>query len=340
MNRKIEKVNSKVKQFLFEEGTIFDVRSPSEFSKGHIPGAINLPMFSDQQRAQVGTAYVKEGKEQAVKLGLQYVGPKLDVFVNFAAENLESGKAKVHCWRGGKRSQSIAWLLSQADISSITLDGGYKAYRKWIKELFLKKRNFLVLGGLTGSGKTAILHALKEKGEQVLDLEGLARHKGSRFGSFDNDQQPTTEQFHNDIAKHIIEFDDIRPIWVEDEGLKIGACHMPEELYLNLRSTKLIVIERPTNERVVHLTDVYGTKPKEELIQAVNKIAKKLGGVNTQKTIAHIQNNEIKEAVNIVLNYYDSTYQHSLSKRDQPITKIYNENLDTSAWADQLLKIK
>lgn len=330
-------MNLKVKQFLFEEGTIFDVRSPSEFSKGHIPGAINLPMFSDQQRAQVGTAYVQEGKEQAIKLGLQYVGPKLDQFVNFVQKNLAEGTAKVHCWRGGKRSQSISWLLDQAEISSITLDGGYKAYRKWIKELFSKKRNFFVLGGLTGVGKTEILHILKDRGEQVLDLEGLARHKGSRFGSFDNDKQPTTEQFHNDIAKHIIEFEDTRPIWVEDEGLKIGACHMPEELYLNLRSSNLIVIERPIKERVDHLSNVYGTKPKEELIQAVNNITKKLGGANAQKTIDHIRNNEIKKAVEIVLKYYDSTYTHSLSKREQPITKIYHENLDSSAWSDQLL---
>jgi tRNA 2-selenouridine synthase len=177
------------------ENPVVDVRSQKEYKQGHIPGALNLPLFNDDERAIIGTLYKNSGKETSVLKGLELVGPKLTGFIK-QLRSLVSGKEiLVHCWRGGMRSESMAWLFEVAGYHVSLLDGGYKAYRKFIREAVEGPFNFIILGGNTGSGKTEILKALSDAAEQVLDLEAIARHKGSVYGGLGFTDQPTEEKF-------------------------------------------------------------------------------------------------------------------------------------------------
>ena len=166
-----------------KECIILDVRSPGEFTKGQIPGAFNLPVFSDEERVRVGTLYKRRSREVAFLEGLDFIAPKLRFFVEEAKRLAPHKKILIHCWRGGLRSQSMAVLLEAAGFSCRILEGGYKAYRTYCREELLDKdASFILVGGKTGSGKTVILHELIHLQEQVIDLEGLANHKGSVFG--------------------------------------------------------------------------------------------------------------------------------------------------------------
>lgn len=323
-----------LEQFLKLEGLILDVRSPGEYQSGHIPGAINLPIFTDQERALVGTFYKKQGKESAIELGLKYVGPKLLNYVQLSKMHLNKGIAKVHCWRGGMRSSAIAMLLQTVGTPTILLSGGYKAYRRWALQLFATPYKYAVIGGLTGSGKTSILHALKNMGEQVLDLEALAQHRGSSFGSLKMPPQPTTEQFQNNLAMQLSCFEISKRVWVEDESRMIGSCHIPEAICSRIKQSPLFVIETPLQERIERLTSIYGEATPQELIDATERIGKKLGWTRTKKAVLAIQEGRLREAAETLLEYYDSAYRHTLSKR--PHTHFYEKNFNSEQWAAHL----
>ncbi|NGX41988.1 MAG: tRNA 2-selenouridine synthase [Chlamydiae bacterium] len=331
----IEALN--LEEFMALEGTVFDVRSPSEYQQGRIPGSINLPLFSDAERAQVGTTYKMEGKEQAISLGMKYTSPKVSRFVTQAKQHLNSGTAKIHCWRGGMRSSAMAMLLENTGIPSVTLQSGYKTFRGWAHELFEKPYRYNMLGGLTGSGKTSILHALEGLGEQVIDLEGLAHHRGSAFGHIGRGEQPSTEQFFNEISIKLGKFDVERPIWVENESRQIGFCHIPEALFSSMQKAPLYLIERPLEERIATLCCDYGNTDPKKLIEATLCIKKKLGGARTKEVIGNISEGQLKQAVGIILEYYDSTYTFGLTRRKSPIHKLSEKNFSAKDWAEKLL---
>ena len=188
-----------VKEFLLSDVNTpkIDVRSPAEYEEGHIAGAINLPLFSDEERARVGTTYTQVGRGEALELGLEIVGPKLTHLAKKAKSLGVDGKLKTHCWRGGMRSEQMAWLFELMDLEVDVLKGGYKAFRQQLIQDFKDLKNLIVLQGATGSGKTMILHELAKQGEQILDLEKQANHKGSAFGALGMGEQPTTAQFQN-----------------------------------------------------------------------------------------------------------------------------------------------
>ncbi len=214
---------------------IIDVRSPSEFSTGHIPGAYNIPLFDDKEREAVGIRYKRDGRIKAIIEGLKLLGPSMHLKLEQALKISKEGRLLVHCWRGGMRSEAMAWLFSLGDIETDVLEGGYKSYRHFVVENLSVNWNMIILGGLTGSGKTHILGYLKDKGHQVIDLEGLANHKGSAFGSLGQLPQPSSENFANllfDEWKHV---DPCQPVWLEDESRNIGTVFMPEEFYLNMQ---------------------------------------------------------------------------------------------------------
>lgn len=324
--------------FLNLSGTIIDVRSPGEFFHGHMPGAINLPLFTDAERAVVGTIYKQTGREAAVEQGLELAAPKLCEFVQQAKHFVGKGLAKIHCWRGGMRSSSMAWLLQTAGLKTVTLSGGYKAFRKWTLNSFAIKRQIVLVGGLTGSGKTDILKALKRNGEQVLDLESLANHRGSSYGMLGLPSQPSCEQFENAIALQWASFDSNRPIWIEDESRLIGSCKIPDAIFLQMRLAPLIVIEKPISERIQQLMLDYGKSNTADLIQATERIAKKLGSKRTKEVISQIKSGYLEKAMEIVLEYYDSAYLERLSERQQPVSKIYKESFSCEDWAKMLYK--
>ena len=172
---------------------VIDVRTPAEYEMGHFVGAINIPIFTNEERAKVGTSYKKKGKQIAVIEGLEFVGVKLADFSRQALKIAKDNKLLIHCWRGGMRSASMAWLFETVGLEVYTLIGGYKAYRNHVFSTFDNIEKLTILGGSTGSGKTEILLNMREEGEQIIDLEGVAHHKGSAFGRLgEKYKQPTS----------------------------------------------------------------------------------------------------------------------------------------------------
>jgi len=330
-------MNLSVEKFLGSEGVVLDVRSPGEFSLGHIPGAVNLPLFTDKERAQVGTIYRREGKLNAIRLGWDLVTPKVSELIEEIERAVSDGVAKVHCWRGGMRSEGFAELTKVVGLETVRLEGGYKAYRRWCHEIFERPAEYRIVGGLTGTGKTGILKELEKMGEQILDLENLANHRGSAFGTIGMPDQPTTEQFHNDMAMALARFDPAKPIWIEDESRMIGTCHIPDKFFLKMRNSSLYIVERPLEKRLEILNRVYGVSRPEGFIEAVEKIKKKLGGKKTQDVIEMITDGKLKEACTEVLKYYDSAYKYDVSRRNQKINRIRGDTLDDEEVAKALL---
>lgn len=319
---------------------VFDVRSPAEYRKGHIPGAFSLPLFSDEERREIGILYKQSGRQEAVMRGLEIVGPRLTDYVLRVRSSTPSGKILLHCWRGGMRSKSLAWLLEKAGYRVGLLRGGYKAYRRQVLATFERPIRLLVLGGMTGSGKTEILKLLGERGEQVLDLEGLARHRGSAFGAMDDGEQPSVEQFENEICAALDSFDPSRPVWVEDESHRIGRVTINEALFRQMRSATLIRIDVPRGLRVERLCRDYGRVPKSRLAAAVAKISKRLGGERTGQVLQAIDEGDYARAAHTVLDYYDKTYLFGISKRNPAaIVDLDPTPADPADIADALIAL-
>lgn len=294
---------------------VIDVRTPSEFRQGHIPGAHNLPLFSDEERAEIGTLYTQVSRDESIKRGLEFVGPKLRDFVEQANVLSPQKEILVHCWRGGMRSQSMAWLFEFSGIKTKTLEGGYKSYRHFALQQFEKPLNLIILGGMTGSGKTHVLQKLSEWGEQVLDLEGLAHHKGSAFGSLGEDPQPTNEHFENQIALLLSEMNQGRPVWLEDESINIGKNKIPDALFKQMRSAPVVEIKVPYEKRIHQLVSDYSPYPVEDLKESVLKIQKRLGGLRTKQAIEALDEENYALVAQLTLTYYDKTYNYGLNTR-------------------------
>lgn len=320
---------------------IVDVRSPGEFEKAHIPGAINIPLFENDERAKVGTRYKQVGKDSAVVLGLEIVGPKLASFVKKTNKIAPNKKVLVHCWRGGMRSGSFAWLLETAGFEVYTLKGGYKAYRNLVLELFEKPFNLVILGGKTGSAKTETLHELKKLGEQVIDLEGLAHHKGSAFGAIGEQTQPSTEYFENLLYHELMRLDQNQRIWIEDESKNIGTCNIPNAFFKQIRESKVLFLDIDPEARIPFLVEKYAQAGVDlELQDSLNRIQKRLGGLQYQKASEALTNKNYAEVARITLEYYDKWYLMGLQKRNQELViKIPAKTNNPQKNAQELLKI-
>ncbi len=326
---------------------VFDVRSPGEYDHAHIPGAYNLPLFTDTERAVVGTAYKQQSRQAAIKIGLDYFGVKMKAIVEAVEDNVscfslsekklqkltagqrEARNVLVHCWRGGMRSAGIAWLLDLYGFKVFTLAGGYKAYRKWVRDQFEATHQLTVLGGYTGSGKTLVLHQMKEAGFPIIDLEALANHKGSAFGAVGENGQPTQEMFENLLAKSI---DDIRcfisstpnneqsftnnNVFIEDESQRIGDLKIPDPFWKQMRGSNILFLDIPFEERLNYLTAEYGKKEKEKLVNAIIRIQKRLGGLEAKNAINFLLEDNHKECFRILLKYYDKWYTKGLYNRE------------------------
>lgn len=296
---------------------VIDVRSPGEFMEGHIPGAINIPLFSNEERAEIGTLYKQQGQQEAIERGLEIVGPKMAGFVRQAKALPYRGQLLVHCWRGGMRSGSFAWLLNTAGIPAVTLTGGYKSYRRELLAFFETPFMLFILTGNTGSGKTEILQHLQLKGEQVIDLEGLARHKGSVFGGMGQQEQPSSEQFQNELFRQMRQMDISRPIWLEDESISLGDCFIPQPLWKQLRKAPLFRTELSKAARIERLVLEYGPFEPAVLEQAIHKLTKRLGGQHAKAALKALHENRLNEVASILLVYYDKAYEIGLSKRQE-----------------------
>ena len=347
----IEKFLELAKQY-----PVLDVRSPGEYYHAHIPGAYSLPLFTDEERKIVGTTYKQQSRERAIKIGLDFFGPKMRKMVEeveslaishkssiemmaadprpmtgeTAIDQRKTNIVLVHCWRGGMRSGAVSWLLDMYGFKVYTLVGGYKKFRNYILDTFKLPFQLKILGGYTGSGKTELLNFLKAKGEAVVDLEGLANHKGSAFGSIGLSKQPGQEMFENLLScqlrgvgclaknnsptpdnKHLTNF-----IWLEDESQRIGQINIPKDLWSTMRQSTLYFLDIPFEERLQHIVQEYGQLDKEKLIEAITRISQKLGNFNAKMSILLLKEGKIAESFEILLKYYDKFYFKSLHNRE------------------------
>ena len=334
-----------IEQFLelADQYPVLDVRSPGEYLHAHIPGAYSLPLFTDEERKVVGTAYKQQSRETAIKIGLDYFGVKMRKMVEEVEQLLLDLKPKspenneennrtliVHCWRGGMRSAGVAWLLDLYGFKVYTLVGGYKVYRQWTRRQFEKPYSFTILGGYTGSGKTLVLHELKRIGKTIIDLEGLASHKGSAFGALGEKPQPSQEMFENLLAielwkTHSSSFDQIQnTIYLEDESQRIGLLNIPTDIWNTMRNSPVVFIEIPFEARLNYLLATYGKYDKEKLVNAIIRIQKRLGGLETKTAINYLLEENQKECFRVLLKYYDKWYGKALVNR-QNLPALFNK---------------
>ncbi|HVV04853.1 MAG TPA: tRNA 2-selenouridine(34) synthase MnmH [Puia sp.] len=298
-----------------EQIPIADVRTPAEFAQGHIPGAFNLPLFSNEERVRVGTTYKQESREAAILLGFDLAGSKWSGFIRTALEKAPGKKIAVHCWRGGMRSGAMAWALDLYGFQVYLLEKGYKRYRRWVLDQFEREWSLSVVGGMTGSGKTRILHELKVRGEQIIDLEQLAQHQGSTYGTLGRLVQPSQEQFENDLAGELYGFDEHRRIWIEDESLTIGKRTVPRTIWNGMRAAVLFDVQAPLEVRVRALVEEYGSLDKDFLVECTERIWKRLGPEQTKRAVAAIREGRMEDFIREVLVYYDKTYRAGLQGR-------------------------
>lgn len=300
---------------------VLDVRSPGEYYHAHIPGAISFPLFSDEERKIVGTTYKQQSREEAIKIGLDFFGPTMKDRI-VAAEKIANGTKTllVHCWRGGMRSGAIAWLLDLYGFKIYTLAGGYKAYRNWVLSSFKKEWPIAIIGGYTGSGKTELLQSLEKEGERVIDLETIASHKGSAFGSIGMPPQPGQEQFENNLATQLANFDsslgNTQVLWMEDESQRIGLVNIPGDLWSTMRRSPVYFLDIPFEKRLEHIVEEYGVLDKQKLTDSIDRITKKLGHLQAQQAKNFLAEGNIKACFEILLRYYDKLYEKSLHNRE------------------------
>jgi len=331
---------------------IIDVRSPAEFEHAHIPSALNLPLFNNEERAMIGTTYKKQSREAAIKAGLPIFGMKMLPMIETVEawikdrhkeNDLTKPTIYLHCWRGGMRSAAMAWLLDLYGYKVIQLTGGYKAYRNWVLEQFTISYSLKVLGGYTGSGKTEILHALQNKNYPVIDLEGLAHHKGSAFGAIGQLPQPSQEMFENIVAKKLFEENkNNKSIWIEDESQRIGTVLIPTPLFHLMRSSPCYFLTIPFEQRLNFIVEGYGSFDQKSLIEATIRIQKRLGGLETKTAVDFITAGALKEAFSILLKYYDKWYEKNAKKEAVPkleLIPVSSEMVDPVHNAQLLEKI-
>ena len=327
---------------------IVDVRSPIEFSKGHWPGAINIPLFSDIQRELIGKSYKKESRLKAILNGLKATLPNTKNLLKIIHETTNEEKReinslRIYCWRGGMRSSAFAWLARTIGVKTYLLEGGYKSYRKWVSTQFEAYLPIRLVGGKTGTRKTDLLNHINNKNIYVIDLEGIANHRGSSFGALGMKKQPSTQQFENILAESINKFHKSKAIeiWIEAESSTLGKCRIPKSLYTKMRNAPILEIIKSVNERVDNLVNVYSQNSQIELKDAVNRISKRLGPQRTKEAILAIEKKEWSKACKAMLYYYDKCYEYELKKTKtinsidlsglslkSSLNRILNENLD------------
>lgn len=273
-----------------------------------------MPLFSDSERAEVGTAYRHQGRAAAIKIGVQRVSARLPELIDRGLEAAREGELLIHCWRGGMRSRSLALSYQMVELKPSVLVGGYKAFRKYVHHQFELPYDLRVISGLTGVGKTHVLHALAKQGEQVLDLESLANHRGSSFGGIGMPVQPTTEQFENMLFERLISFDRTKPIWLEDEGIRIGVVTVPKAFFDQYRVAPAVFLECSLDTRLANLLRDYGNLSPEQLIAGIERIAKRMDGKQVKIAIESTKAGDYSTAIEIVLDYYDKTYFKAKSK--------------------------
>ena len=324
----------------FEE--IIDVRTPAEFAEDHIPGAVNFPVLSNEERIVIGTLYKQESPFAAKKLGAALIARNI-------ANHLETEfqgrpvnwKPLVYCWRGGNRSGAMTHILNQVGWRAKVLEGGYKAYRRHVVGALgplCDTFNYLVVSGSTGTGKSLLLQVLKNQGLQILDLEGLANHKGSVLGGLPHIDQPSQKMFETLLLQQLMQMNPQKPIFIEAESRKIGQLQVPDELLKKIRTSECIEIEAPIDVRVHYLMGDYDYFLKDAATLK-NKI-EFLKGIQSREIISYWndlidQSNWQVLIPDILEKHYDPLYQRAhqrSSNSTRRYTKYQSEEISENAF--------
>lgn len=322
---------------------VIDVRSPAEFAEDHIPGAINLPVLDNEERAQVGTMYVQDSPFRARKLGAALVFRNAANHIENSLSHHDGGwKPLVYCWRGGQRSGSFSWMLQQIGWRADLVEGGYQSYRRLVKSYLYDQPlpfRLIALDGYTGSAKTDILQRVAALGGQVLDLEGHANHRGSLLGAM-RTPQPSQKGFETALASALVQMDPARPVLVEAESSKVGARIIPPSLWSAMKQASRIEVTAPVAARCRYLTQVY-----EDILSDAPMLREKLGRLRGQRSNAVIDHwfslidAGDKPALTQALmqDHYDPSYQKSRSSKASPavlsidLDKMTEQNLAGAA---------
>lgn len=300
-----------------DSGALFvDVRSEGEYAEATIPGAINVPLLRNEERAQVGTVYKKKGAENARELGLEIVSPRLPELVSDFREISPRGPMVVFCWRGGLRSKSVTSVLETMGIQTARLTGGYKAYRRYVNDYFNRPlpHKIVVLHGLTGVGKTEVLYNLKQIGAPAIDLEGLANNRGSVFGNIGMPPQPSQKNFEGQLVAELKRVEDTGHAIVECESRRIGRILLPESLVRGMREGLHILLYCSMAHRVKRLVDIYAEGSdinREQLKAAITSLEQRVGKAKTGELKAMVEEGRFAEVAEYLLReYYDPLYRY------------------------------
>lgn len=320
--------------------TIIDVRSPAEFALDHLPGAINLPVLDNAERAQVGTIYVQESRFLARRVGAALVARNIARHLEGPLSSAPSAFAPlVYCWRGGQRSGSMATVLEQVGWRPTLLAGGYKTWRRWVNERLYGEGpplNLIILDGDTGSAKTDILKRVGEAGGQILDLEGLAAHRGSLFGALPDDPQPSQKLFESRLALALERLDPARPILVEAESSKVGEIILPPAIWSAMAAAPRIRLAADAASRGRYLLSAYAdiAADRERLIALINQMPPRLGRERLGAWRALAETGALPELVAELLeHHYDPAYRRSNRADTRPL--LAEISLDAAAETDR-----
>ncbi|GAA5344276.1 tRNA 2-selenouridine synthase [Planifilum fimeticola] len=320
-----------------------DVRSPGEFADATVPWAVNVPLFDDEERARVGTSYKQQGRKKAIQLGVRIVSPKIPSLLEQVEEATQGGEPLIFCWRGGMRSKAVATFLDLADRPVYRLAGGYRAYRQYVVsrlESYDLRARLIVLHGLTGVGKTDILQRLSQEGVPVLDLEEMAGHRGSAFGTL-GEIRPRNQKMFDSLLFHALErFKDEPYLFMEAESKRIGRVLMPDFLEEAKAAGIPVIVEASFDVRVSRILETYlrgETDPdrlQQQVAGAVSRIERRLPPDVRKELAYRIGERDWRRVVEILLEkYYDPRYLHSQEKVEGDAIHLDAEDLDTAVEA-------
>lgn len=327
---------------------VIDARSPGEFAEDHLPGAVNLPVLDDDQRAEIGTLYAQVSPFEARREGAAMVARNVADHLETALSDKPKGfKPLVYCWRGGMRSNSFAIILASVGWRTCVIDGGYRTWRRTVIEGIERVApglNLIVVDGQTGSGKTVLLHRLAERGEQVIDLEALAAHRGSAFGAEPEREQPGQKAFETGLWSVMEALDPTRPVFIEAESALVGRCRIPAPLWERMKASPRVEVRVPSAARAAHTLETYPdmVADADRIDDALDRLIPLHGKAKVAEWRALAEAGDFRAfAEALIIEHYDPAYTRARKRqKGEPAAVVEAERLDASGLdtlADQLI---